>query len=87
MDRSHLLGAIGILIKAVTTVLIYRMQRNSVNIRALFLHNLSDALASSAVVIGGTLRGGSVGLHSGRGILCAPKIAVPQGQNRQHQQV
>lgn len=49
------LGAIGILINAATTVLIYRMQRDSVNIRALFLHNLSDALASFAVVIGGML--------------------------------
>ena len=31
------------------------MQKGSVNIRALFLHNLSDALASVAVVAGGTL--------------------------------
>ena len=29
------------------------MQKDSVNIRALFLHNLSDALASVAVIIGG----------------------------------
>lgn len=50
-----ILGGIGILINAATTVLIYQMQRDSVNIRALFLHNLSDALASLAVVIGGTL--------------------------------
>jgi cobalt-zinc-cadmium efflux system protein len=31
------------------------MQKGSVNIRALFLHNLSDALASVAVIIGGSL--------------------------------
>jgi cobalt-zinc-cadmium efflux system protein len=31
------------------------MQKGSVNIRALFLHNLSDALASVAVIVGGTL--------------------------------
>jgi cobalt-zinc-cadmium efflux system protein len=31
------------------------MQKGSVNIRALFLHNLSDALASVAVILGGTL--------------------------------
>ena len=31
------------------------MQKGSVNIRALFLHNLSDALASVAVIAGGTL--------------------------------
>ncbi len=38
-----------------TALLTYSMQKDSVNIRALFLHNLSDALASVAVVIGGTL--------------------------------
>jgi cobalt-zinc-cadmium efflux system protein len=31
------------------------MQKHSVNIRALFLHNLSDAFASIAVIIGGSL--------------------------------
>mgnify|MGYP003667292476 FL=1 len=36
-------------------MLTYSMQKGSVNIRALFLHNLSDALASVAVIIGGTL--------------------------------
>ncbi len=35
--------------------LTYSMQKGSVNIRALFLHNLSDALASVAVIIGGSL--------------------------------
>ena len=35
--------------------LTYSMQKGSQNIRALFLHNLSDALASVAVIVGGTL--------------------------------
>jgi len=36
-------------------MLTYSMQKDSVNIRALFLHNLSDALASVAVIAGGAL--------------------------------
>lgn len=40
---------------ALTALLTYSMQKGSVNIRALFLHNLSDALASVAVIIGGSL--------------------------------
>jgi len=42
-------------IDALTAALTYAMQKNSVNIRALFLHNLSDALASIAVIVGGVL--------------------------------
>lgn len=38
-----------------TALLTYSMQKDSVNIRALFLHNLSDAFASIAVVVGGAL--------------------------------
>jgi len=42
-------------VDALTAILTYSMQKDSVNIRALFLHNLSDALASVAVIVGGTL--------------------------------
>ena len=49
------LGGIALAVDALTALLTYSMQKDSVNIRALFLHNLSDALASVAVVIGGTL--------------------------------
>lgn len=42
-------------IDTLTAALTYSMQKGSQNIRALFLHNLSDALASVAVIVGGTL--------------------------------
>ncbi len=50
-----ILGGVALVIDALTAGLTYSMQKGSVNIRALFLHNLSDALASVAVIIGGTL--------------------------------
>lgn len=50
-----ILGGVALAIDTLTALLTYSMQKGSVNIRALFLHNLSDALASIAVVAGGTL--------------------------------
>ncbi|WP_374730159.1 cation diffusion facilitator family transporter [Stappia sp.] len=50
-----LLGGVALVVDALTALLTYSMQRDSVNIRALFLHNLSDALSSVAVVAGGAL--------------------------------
>ena len=50
-----IIAGIALLIDALTAWLTYAMQKGSQNIRALFLHNLSDALASVAVIIGGTL--------------------------------
>ncbi|MBL4610540.1 cation diffusion facilitator family transporter [Halopseudomonas pelagia] len=49
------LGVVALTVDTLTAVLTYSMQKDSVNIRALFLHNLSDALASVAVIIGGAL--------------------------------
>ncbi|EAP83537.1 cation efflux system protein [Sulfitobacter sp. EE-36] len=50
-----ILGGAALMVDTLTALLTYSMQKGSVNIRALFLHNLSDALASVAVIIGGTL--------------------------------
>ncbi|MCY0154970.1 cation diffusion facilitator family transporter [Hoeflea alexandrii] len=50
-----ILGGIALAVDTLTAMLTHSMQKGSVNIRALFLHNLSDALASVAVIIGGTL--------------------------------
>ncbi|MER3353352.1 MAG: cation diffusion facilitator family transporter [Hoeflea sp. D1-CHI-28] len=50
-----ILGGVALTVDTLTALLTYSMQKGSVNIRALFLHNLSDALASVAVVAGGTL--------------------------------
>lgn len=49
------IGAIALVVDTLTALLTYSMQKDSVNIRALFLHNLSDALASVAVIVGGAL--------------------------------
>lgn len=40
---------------AVTAALTYAMSKSSVNIRAAFLHNVADALGSTAVIFAGTL--------------------------------
>jgi len=50
-----ILGCIALAVDTLTAMLTYSMQKGSVNIRALFLHNLSDALASVAVIVGGVL--------------------------------
>lgn len=50
-----ILGGVALAVDNLTAMLTYSMQKDSVNIRALFLHNLSDALASVAVIIGGAL--------------------------------
>lgn len=50
-----ILGGVALAVDSLTAWLTWSMQKGSVNIRALFLHNLSDALASVAVIIGGTL--------------------------------
>ena len=50
-----ILGCVALTVDTLTALLTYSMQKGSMNIRALFLHNLSDALASVAVVIGGAL--------------------------------
>ncbi|SDN94473.1 cation diffusion facilitator family transporter [Vreelandella arcis] len=50
-----LIGGVALVVDTLTAFLTWSMQKNSVNIRALFLHNLSDAFASVAVIIGGSL--------------------------------
>lgn len=50
-----ILGSVALAVDTLTAMLTYSMQKDSVNIRALFLHNLSDALASVAVITGGAL--------------------------------
>ncbi|PAU74964.1 cation diffusion facilitator family transporter [Halomonas salipaludis] len=50
-----IIGIVALLVDTLTALLTWSMQKHSVNIRALFLHNLSDAFASIAVIIGGSL--------------------------------
>jgi len=48
-------AGIALIVDVVTASLTYTMSKNSMNIKAAFLHNVSDALASVGVVIAGTL--------------------------------
>ena len=50
-----ILGCVALVVDTLTALLTFSMQKGSMNIRALFLHNLSDALASVAVIVGGVL--------------------------------
>ncbi len=50
-----ILGGVALAVDSVTALLTNSTQKGSVNIRALFLHNLSDAWASVAVIAGGAL--------------------------------
>ena len=50
-----IVAGIALAVDIVTAVLTYTMSKNSMNIKAAFLHNVSDALASVGVIIAGTL--------------------------------
>ena len=50
-----IVASIALLIDLATAVLTYTMSRDSVNIRAAFIHNVADALSSVGVIIAGTL--------------------------------
>lgn len=50
-----IVAGIALVVDVVTAVLTYTMSKNSMNIKAAFLHNVSDALASVGVIIAGTL--------------------------------
>ncbi|MGR3373963.1 MAG: cation diffusion facilitator family transporter [Pseudooceanicola nanhaiensis] len=50
-----IVAGVALVVDSVTAALVFRMSRESVNIRAAFLHNLADALGSVAVIVAGTL--------------------------------
>lgn len=50
-----ILAGIALAVDVATAVLTYRMAKQSINIRAAFIHNLSDAMASLGVIVGGAL--------------------------------
>lgn len=49
------IAGIALIVDAVTALLTYSLSKQSMNIRAAFLHNVADALGSIAVIIAGTL--------------------------------
>jgi len=50
-----IVAGIALIVDMVTAFITYRMSKNSINMKAAFLHNLSDALASVGVLLAGTL--------------------------------
>ncbi|MDV4144910.1 cation diffusion facilitator family transporter [Shimia sp. FJ5] len=50
-----IVAGIAFVVDAVTALLIMRLSRDSVNMRAAFLHNIADALGSIAVIVAGVL--------------------------------
>ena len=50
-----IVASVALVIDIATALLTYSMSRHSMNIRAAFLHNVSDALASLGVIIAGSL--------------------------------
>ena len=50
-----LLAGLALVINSLTALLTFRLAKDSVNIRAAFLHNLSDTATSLAVILGGML--------------------------------
>ena len=48
-------AGIALAVDIVTAVLTFRLSKGNLNIRAAFVHNVSDALASVAVIVAGTL--------------------------------
>ncbi len=50
-----IIAAVALVIDVITALLTYRMSKTSMNIKAAFLHNVSDALGSVGVIIAGTL--------------------------------
>jgi len=65
-----LLGGVALAVDTLTAMLIWSAHKGSANIRALFLHNLSDALGSVAVIAGDRARLDSASRRgAGRGAL------------------
>jgi len=50
-----IIAGVALVIDVITALLTYRLSKESVNIRAAFLHNVADALGSVGVIVAGTL--------------------------------
>ena len=50
-----IVAGVALVVDVATAMLTYTMSKNSMNIRAAFLHNVSDALASVGVIVAGSL--------------------------------
>lgn len=50
-----IIAAIALVVDWITALLTYRLSKESINIRAAFLHNVADALGSIAVIVAGSV--------------------------------
>lgn len=50
-----IVAAIALVVDVITAILTYTLSKHSMNIRAAFLHNVSDALASIGVIVAGSM--------------------------------
>ena len=50
-----LVAGVALIVDIITAFITYRMSSNDINMKAVFLHNLSDALTSMGVIVAGTL--------------------------------
>lgn len=50
-----IIAVVALVVDAITALLTYALSKSSMNIRAAFLHNVSDALGSIGVIVAGTL--------------------------------
>jgi len=50
-----IVAAIALVVDLITAALTFKMSKDSLNIKAAFLHNVSDALSSVGVIVAGTL--------------------------------
>ena len=50
-----IIASVALVVDAATALLTYSLSKQSVNIRAAFLHNVADALGSIAVIVAGSL--------------------------------
>ncbi len=50
-----IVAAVALVIDTLTALLIFKLSKDSMNMRAAFVHNMADALGSIAVIIAGTL--------------------------------
>ena len=50
-----IIAAIALVVDWITALLTYRLSKESINIRAAFLHNVADALGSIAVILAGSV--------------------------------
>src|SRR5450631_1328370 len=54
-NTISLVAAIGIVVNGVTALLFFRNKENDLNIKSAFLHLMSDAVVSAALVVGGII--------------------------------